>query len=269
MLLTCCLSIGKTVPLHSFYLRQSFKSFWLNVWTPPTEMPSRSPDTHALRAHPCTLIFRHLWSTQLPESVEPQPFRVSQVGKKAAYIFFVSLHEHVKGYSNATVRKYSNLTHSNNQAMCSYKQYQDLTTCCRVKFIVNSSLLYGLCWSLLLFLCSAIVAEVRVQSLHAAPGARLNTPCRRISVWDRALWVWCSLAGFPVLVNVICRMLACVLKTCLHLKNNFLENNSPLISPLSQTIHSCPGLYIYMYITFPHAFIILAMVFFWEKLLAY
>lgn len=85
------LSIAKTLSLHSFYLGQSFKSFWLNVWIPSTKMPTRSPDTDALHTHTYTPLFKHLWSTQLSDCVEPWPFRMSQVGKKAAYIFLCLL----------------------------------------------------------------------------------------------------------------------------------------------------------------------------------
>lgn len=77
--LACCLSTAK---LHSFYLRY-FKSFWLNIWTPPIKMPSRSP--HKCITH--TYMNGHLWSTQMSDGTEPWPFRMSQVGKKAACIF--------------------------------------------------------------------------------------------------------------------------------------------------------------------------------------
>lgn len=102
------------------------------------------------------------------------------------------------------------------------------------------------------------LSQRSLSNLHAAPGVPLNTPCMRIIIWDGVLRGHCSFVEFPVLVNVICRVLACVLKTCLHFKNNFLKNNPPLRSPLSQTIHSCPELYI----AFPHAFLIMAVVFF-------
>lgn len=97
---------------------------------------------------------------------------------------------------------------------------------------------------IILPLCSALATEVPAQSLHVGPGVHLNTLCMRIIIWDGVLWVRCSFAEFPVLANIICKIIACALKTCLHLKNNFLENNSPLPFPLSQTTHSCPELYI-------------------------
>lgn len=71
------------------------------------------------------------------------------------------------------------------------------------------------------------LSQRSLSNLHAASGVPLNTPCMRIIIWDGALRGHCSFVEFPVLVNVICRVLACVLKTCLHFKNNFLKNNPP------------------------------------------
>lgn len=162
----CFLLVVCPLPkLHSFYLRH-FKSFWLNTWTPPIKMPSRFP--HKCITH--TYMNGHLWSAQMSDGIEPWPFRMSQVGKKAACIFLISLHEHVKGYSRATAK---------------------------------------ICWSFLVFLCRAIFVKVPAQSLHVTPGIHLYISFMRIIIWDGALWVWCLFAEFPVLLNVRCRMLAC------------------------------------------------------------
>lgn len=70
--------------LRSFYCRQPFKSIWLNVWTPPIKMPSRSPHTCITHAY----MNGRLWSTQCLTVLSPGPLGCPRLVRKQLEFFF-------------------------------------------------------------------------------------------------------------------------------------------------------------------------------------